>query len=108
MVAIDRACTSLNFFESSGHYAVNILEEGQRAISHRFAELPEGRFAGVAWSLGIHGAPVLEGVLAVLECRTKQMLDSGDHRIFIGEVTAAAVHHGRPLLYFNSDYSKLG
>jgi flavin reductase (DIM6/NTAB) family NADH-FMN oxidoreductase RutF len=107
MVAIDRACSFLNTFESSGHYVVNILAEAQLDLSVRFAELPEGRFTGVAWEPGMTGGPVLEGVLAVVECRTTQILDCGDHRVFVGEVTHLQFEEGRPLLFFNGEYARL-
>jgi flavin reductase (DIM6/NTAB) family NADH-FMN oxidoreductase RutF len=107
MVAIDRACTFLDFFESSGYYAVNILREDQRDLSVRFAELPEGRFAGVAWRPGATGSPVLEGALSVIECRTIQVLDAGDHRMFIGEAIEVNIREGRPLVFFGSEYSEL-
>jgi flavin reductase (DIM6/NTAB) family NADH-FMN oxidoreductase RutF len=107
MVAIDRACSFLNTFESSGHYVVNILAETQRDLSVRFAELPEGRFTGVSWEPGTTGGPVIEGVLAVLECRTTQILDSGDHRVLVGEVVNVRFGEGRPLLFFNGDYNRL-
>jgi flavin reductase (DIM6/NTAB) family NADH-FMN oxidoreductase RutF len=108
MVAIDRDCVFLPFFESSGYYAVNILSEDQRELSNRFAQLPEGRFSGVAWRSGVTGSPVIEGVLAVIECRTVQMLDAGDHRVLIGEAVAVEVREGRPLVFFGSGYAGLG
>jgi len=107
MVALDRAASALQVFETSGFYAVNILREEQSGLSVRFAVLPEGRFTGVAWIAGLSGAPVLEGVLAVIECRTVQVLDTGDHRVFIGEVVEATVAEGRPLIFFQSGYTQL-
>lgn len=107
MVAIDRTCTFLNVFETSGHYAVNILREDQRDLSVRFAELPEGRFTGVAWRAGATGSPWIEGVLSVLDCRTIQVLDAGDHRMLIGEAVEVGIGEGRPLVFFDSGYSSL-
>jgi flavin reductase (DIM6/NTAB) family NADH-FMN oxidoreductase RutF len=107
MVAIDRACSFLNIFELSGYYAVNILREDQLYLSIRFAELPEGRFTSVAWHPGVTGSPVLEGALSVIECRTIQVLDAGDHRMFIGEAIEVNTGEGRPLVFFGSGYAEL-
>ena len=107
MVAIDRACTTLNHFETSGFFAVNLLREDQRELSIRFAELPEGRFSGVGWRPGVTSSPVMEGVLGVLECRTVQVLDGGDHRVWIGEVVDVGIGEGRPLVFFGGDYTRL-
>jgi flavin reductase (DIM6/NTAB) family NADH-FMN oxidoreductase RutF len=107
MVAIARDCVFLGSFESSGHFAVNILTEAQRDLSNRFAQLPEGRFNGVGWKNGVAGSPLIEGALAVIECRTLQVMDAGDHRVLIGEAVAVEVGEGRPLVFFGSGYAGL-
>jgi flavin reductase (DIM6/NTAB) family NADH-FMN oxidoreductase RutF len=108
MVAIARDCVFLSFFESSGHFAVNILTASQRDLSNRFAQLPEGRFMGVAWKNGVAGSPLIGGALAVIECRTVQVMDAGDHRVLIGEAVAVEVGEGQPLVFFGSGYAGLG
>ena len=107
MVAVAHDCTALEHFKSSGFYAVNILREEQIDLSVRFAELPEGRFTGVPWREGTTRAPVIEGVLAVLECKTIESVDLGDHRVLIGEVVEVEVGEGRPLVFFGSGYTRL-
>ena len=107
MVAVAHDCTALDHFGSSGAYAVNILREDQLDLSIRFAQLPEGRFTGVDWREGVLRSPVLAGVLAVLECRTVQSVDLGDHRVLIGEVVEAEIGEGRPLVFFGSEYTRL-
>jgi flavin reductase (DIM6/NTAB) family NADH-FMN oxidoreductase RutF len=108
MAAIARVSAYLAAFESSGFFAVNILTEEQRPLSIRFARREEGRFDGAPWNAGVTGSPVFEGTLGVIECRTVQWLDAGDHRVMVGQAVAAVVRHGRPLLYFESGYASLG
>jgi flavin reductase (DIM6/NTAB) family NADH-FMN oxidoreductase RutF len=107
LVAVDRACSLLETFEKSGHFALNFLSSDQRGLSVRFSELPEGRFAGVPWAPGAEGAPLIEGALGTIECRTTQIIDAGDHRALIGEVVAASVGEGEPLVFFRSRYSSI-
>ncbi len=107
LVAIDRASGTLEVFEKSGHFAINFLTGDQRDLSVRFSELPEGRFTGVPFTTGANGAPILDGALGWMECRTAQIVDAGDHRALIGEVEAAGVTDGDPLVYFRSGYTKL-
>ena len=107
LVAVDRTCSLLETFEKSGHFAVNFLAESQRDLSIRFSELPEGRFTGVSWTPGVEGAPLLEAAIGSLECRTTQIIDAGDHRALIGEVIAATVREGDPLVFFRSGYTGL-
>jgi flavin reductase (DIM6/NTAB) family NADH-FMN oxidoreductase RutF len=108
MVAVAHDCTALEHFGSSGYYAVNILREHHVHLSTRFAELPEGRFTGIAWQPGVTGAPLIEGVLAVIECKTVQSVDVGDHRVLIGEAVDVQFSEGRPLVFFGSGYTRLG
>lgn len=107
LVAVDRACSILHTFETSGHFAINFLSRDQKDLSVRFSELPEGRFAGVSWSPGAEGAPLLEGAIGTMECRTHNIIDAGDHRALIGEVVAATIGEGEPLIYVRSGYAAL-
>lgn len=107
MVAIAHDCSILEHFGENGFYAVNILREEQIDLSIRFAELPEGRFTGIAWLPGLVGAPLIEDALAVLECRTVQSVEVGDHRVLIGEVVDMRIGDGRPLVFFSGGYTGL-
>ena len=107
MVAIDRRVAFIDVFEKHGAFAVNILRDQQRELSNRFAVLPEGRFAGVEWSGGVTGSPVLEGAIGVIECRIERAFDAGDHRVLVGLAIAAEVGAGKPLLFFGSDYARI-
>ena len=51
---------------------------------------------------------VLHGALAYLECRLHSAQDAGDHTIFIAEVEEVVVREGKPLLFFGSQYRKIG
>jgi flavin reductase (DIM6/NTAB) family NADH-FMN oxidoreductase RutF len=107
LVAIDRVCSLLETFEKSGHFAVNFLSSEQRHLSVRFSELPEGRFSGVPWTPGSEGAALIEGAIGSVECRTKNIIEAGDHKALIGEVIAATVGEGDPLVFFRSGYTAL-
>jgi len=107
LVAVDRVCSVLETFEKSSHFAINFLSIGQRDLSVRFSEVPEGRFAGVPWIPGSQGAPLIKGAIGSVECRTSNVIDAGDHRALIGEVIAANIGEGEPLVFFRSSYTHL-
>ncbi|MPY38008.1 flavin reductase, partial [Streptomyces adustus] len=95
-------------------WAVSVLTEGQRHIAGRFAM--KGRisdrllFADLPYVRGeVSGAPLLDGALATLECRTEQRVTAGDHTLVIGRVLSARVPstEGGPLLYFRGRYRQL-
>jgi flavin reductase (DIM6/NTAB) family NADH-FMN oxidoreductase RutF len=106
--ALRRESPSLAAFEQAPRFAVNVLAEGQASLSRRFASSHEHRFAEGEWQLGAHGAPVLNGAVAVFECESVSRQDAGDHRLYIGRVLAFSEHAHAPLLYRSGHYHRLG
>ncbi|TGM26043.1 flavin reductase family protein [Leptospira levettii] len=96
--------------ETAGNFAVNILSSEQKQISADFAS---GSLDKAVVLEGLNprklstGAPILEGALASLDCLVHQIIDAGDHWIFLGLVEAVATKKGSPLLYFNRNYREL-
>lgn len=107
LICVDRTVNTHAAIAGAGHFAINILEQRQEHLSRRFASSETDKFTGVAWSLGEHGLPLLEGVLATVECRLANELPGGDHTIFVGEVLGAQVRAGLPLLYYRGGYHEL-
>ena len=107
LVCIDHAATAYRAFMESGWFAVNVLSKSQAHLSRRFATTATDKFAGVAFREGRGGLPMLEDVVAALECRVVQRYEGGDHTIFVGEVEGAAVNGGPPLVYFRGAYHHL-
>jgi flavin reductase (DIM6/NTAB) family NADH-FMN oxidoreductase RutF len=50
------------------------------------------------------GAPILEGALAVLECKLVSTYEEGSHTIYVGHVESAEVTDSEPLVYFQGGY----
>jgi flavin reductase (DIM6/NTAB) family NADH-FMN oxidoreductase RutF len=94
-------------FARATHFAVNVLGGHQRELSTRFAEHHPDRFDGVDWSPGATGAPVLDGVLAHLECRRYRDVEAGDHMILLGEVVCFDRDSHPPLVFHQGDYATL-
>jgi flavin reductase (DIM6/NTAB) family NADH-FMN oxidoreductase RutF len=97
-------------FKTIPRFAVNILAADQAAIAERFATLNNNQFDGVETNLGLGGVPLLQGCIAVLECRTETIYPGGDHIIFIGRVERLHCDNREPLgplLYWNGSYRTL-
>jgi flavin reductase (DIM6/NTAB) family NADH-FMN oxidoreductase RutF len=107
LACIDHAADMHDLLRSATHFGISILEEGQEALSRRFAELPSNRFDGVGYSRGESEVILLDDALAHLECKRLDWHDAGDHTIYIGEVERAASVQGRPLLYYRGGYTQL-
>src|SRR5580704_11983567 len=107
LVSIDLRNAILGHFISSSWFAINILAEHQEQLSRRFSSPAENRFIDVNWHAGVSGTPILDGVLAHLECSVVQTFEAGDHTVLVGEVRQAGYVEGKPLVYFNSGYQSL-
>ncbi len=95
---------SLKSFQTAGHFVVNVLTLDQLELSRRFARPAEDKFAGVAFSDGLRGVPMLAGCAATIECAVVNEQVVGDHVLFLGQVERYAYAQAAPLLYFNGKY----
>ncbi len=108
LCCIDRQAAMHEVLGRTQQFTVNILASPQEALSRRFSDLDaQERFEGIGFSRGPSGAPILDDVLAYLECRLVRQLDGGDHGIFVGEVETAVTQELRPLLYYRGGYAEL-
>jgi len=100
---------ALEAYTESGYFAVNILAEGQRDVSIRFASRSERRFDGQHYETWASGAPILPGCLVNMECALVEARATGDHLVVIGKVLKVKHQEGgSPLVYFRSSYVEYG
>ena len=108
LVSVDNRSESIGAIKESGTFAVNILARDQEDLSRRFASKLPDKFEGIAYRPGTStGAPILDGVLAWIECRVHTAVPGGDHTVFIGEIQDGTANEGTPLLYYRSQYRQL-
>lgn len=98
--SLDEDSDSWDSFNAATHFAINILSAEQAELCNRFSATLDDRFEGQGWQAGTGGVPVLDGVLAVLECRVWARYPGGDHVILVGEVLAHSSDPEKsPLVY---------
>ena len=91
-----------------GAFCVNVLADDHEQLSVRFAERGIDRFAGVAWTPGPGGAPLLEGVTAWVGATLEHEYDGGDHTIIVGRVRSLGADPERaPLVFHRGRYGRL-
>jgi flavin reductase (DIM6/NTAB) family NADH-FMN oxidoreductase RutF len=107
-VCASRDSLTTQMIAEGGCFAVNVLEVGQEALSNRFASKREEmrRFEGVETRQERTGAPLLSGCIANLDCSLVATYEAGDHVIYLGQVEAALVRDGEPLLYNGGRYGR--
>jgi len=108
LFCLDRRAGCLPAFEQARVYAINILHIGQQDISVRFVQKGVDRFADTPWETWDQGAPIIQDCFASFECERHQVVDGGDHRIFIARVRRVRFDSSRdPLLYLQGRYQRV-
>jgi flavin reductase (DIM6/NTAB) family NADH-FMN oxidoreductase RutF len=108
LVCIDHAATAYRAFMQADWFAVNILAKGQEHLSRLFATTGADKFTGVAFRDGQGRVPILDDVVATLECKVAHRYAGGDHTIFVGQVEGVSVNGGAPLVYCRGTYHHVG
>jgi hypothetical protein len=108
LVCPSRALSSFPVFEQCRHFVINVLAEGQEAVSNTFAGFKGDRFAQVDWDFDLHGSPRLMGTAAHFSCRTQRVEPAGDHVILIGEINDFSCSGVRGLGFAAGQYFSLG
>ncbi len=103
-----RASSTWPRLRDIGRFCVNVLAEGQDALSQTFALSGTDKFAGVHWTPSRHGSPVLDDVVAWIDAELWAEYDGGDHTIVAARVLdLGASPTRRPLLYHRGGYGLL-
>ncbi|MFP5318247.1 MAG: flavin reductase family protein [Acidimicrobiia bacterium] len=92
---------------SVGAFTVNVLAEHQEHLSRLFATRNVEKFRGLRWWAAPSGAPVIDEVLAWIDCTLDAEHDAGDHVIVVGRVHDLDVAvQGGPLIFYRGGYGR--
>lgn len=104
----DKRSTSWKQIEKTGAFCVNILAAAQLDMCRRFATRGGDKFDGISHGQSPGGLPLLDGVLAWVECGIDKVVELGDHVLVVGAVRALdRVNDGAPLLFHRGGYHTL-
>lgn len=97
--SIDKRVSTYSDFLNTEKFSVNILAADQSDLCTLFSSRVADRFSQCDWKESGLNLPVLSDALAVLQCKTVQQIEAGDHTILIGEVLDIQNESKEPLLY---------
>ena len=112
LVCVDKEARCHEQLSKAGRFGVSLLAADQEEIANIFAkgeDPEEGTMRGVDYHLGPHGTPLIDGGIGYLECRVHDILEGGDHDIFVGEALGGEIARPEagPLLFFRGRYGRL-
>lgn len=91
--------------QTSEGFTVNILANDQEGLCRQLARPAANKLADITWTPSSNGSPVLDGVVATIDCSFHSVTEAGDHNIVLGAVEDLQVLRPvTPLLFFQGGY----
>ena len=108
-ISISRFAALHELLREAAVFGVSVLAAGQEALAQHFARgvPPIALWTGIERRAGSTGVPLLDGALGWIECRLAGEHEIGDHTLFVGQVDAAELGSGLPLLHVGQSYRAL-
>lgn len=99
MVAVQHSSSTHDCLFRAGHLAINILSADQLDVVGRFAVKSDDKFAGLDWTPGPFGSPLIGRSAAVMEVEIRERLRASTHTVFMCRVVHAEVSDRDPMIY---------
>jgi flavin reductase (DIM6/NTAB) family NADH-FMN oxidoreductase RutF len=105
LVCVNRTARAHPMISESGSFCVHILALEQQKLAEQFqGGEPHERFRDVVHRSGPSGSPIIDDVLAYVDCKVEEEVSAGTHTIFIGRVLESGEREGAPLGYYDRTY----
>jgi flavin reductase (DIM6/NTAB) family NADH-FMN oxidoreductase RutF/DNA-binding IclR family transcriptional regulator len=103
----EKTSTTFPKIRETGAFCVNVLGAAQERTCRSFATRGIDKFDGIGWSAAGSGSPLLDDVIAWIDCDIESVTDVGDHHIVIGRVRALdTVSTTAPLVFYRGGYGR--
>lgn len=105
--SIALSAPSLGAFRTHPGFTINVLSKEQQELGLQFSRPSDNKFEGIDWRPGYAGTPVLDDAVAVLQCKTYQRYEGGDHEIYLGEVQKINFNDKDPLVFHRGQFGEI-
>ncbi|WP_166442274.1 flavin reductase family protein [Nakamurella flava] len=96
---VDHGSSQLDDWLAADGFVVHVLSADQIPLATHFANRSADRFAGIEWTAGLDGMPLLVADVPLrLECRVRHRLPVGDHTYLVGQVVDLTAGPAIPLV----------
>ena len=111
LFCLNKKANSNKALNIGNHFVVNILSSAQSNICNQFANnslSPSERFSQVKTSSTKNNVKIISDSVGWLECKVKNIVEGGDHFVYIGEAEMGNLTENlNPLIYHNSKIKKI-
>ena len=104
----DKGSSSWPKIHESGSFCVNVLAADQLDVCRAFASRGGDKYQSIDWTPGPTGSPVIDGVVAWIDCTIERVDEAGDHWFVLGRVVEMKVPRDDvgPLLFLRGSYGE--
>lgn len=111
-LSVENDSKSLPIIQRSRTFTVNVLHSGQRELAGKLGKSaiyhPE-KLAGIEYTLGANGCPLLTDRLAWVACEVSHSVAAGDSTLFVAEVVDVGMTgEGEPLTMKEAGFRHAG
>ena len=108
MVTVGHDRNTFPLMMMNQRFGISVLTLEQRGVARHFSvpeeirkTLPTPPYAPLGQSM------VIDGSLAMMDCKVVRTVQAGDHTIFLAEVEHVKIGYGHPLLFYQSHFAEL-
>lgn len=106
--SIQNGSSQFDAYAQATHFAISILNAGQRDIALRYAARGDTQMRHEDFEWTERGLPVIAGAVGAIECRNWSSYPAGDHTMIFGEVVGIRAQAGvDPLGFFGGRFCRI-
>lgn len=103
----DKQSSSWAKLRTVKRFCINILSVKQEDVCRRLASKDADKFSGISHSASPLGSPIIQDVVAWIDCEMHAIQDAGDHEFALGLVRHLETASSQlPLLFFQGGYGR--
>jgi flavin reductase (DIM6/NTAB) family NADH-FMN oxidoreductase RutF/DNA-binding IclR family transcriptional regulator len=104
----DKSSRTFPRIRERGRFCANVLGAGQEDVCRALASKTIDKFEGISWRPSARtGSPLIDNVLAWIDCEIIDVTDAGDHYFVLARVLELeAVSDTPPLVFFQGGYGE--
>ncbi len=111
-ISVENDSKSLPMIQRSRKFTVNVLRSGQRELAGKLGKSAmqhPDKLAGIEYTLGANGCPLLPDALAWVACEVRHSVEAGDSTIMVAEVVDTGIAgEGQPLAMNEAGFRHAG
>lgn len=105
--SVAKSSPSHDAFVAAEAFAIHFLGANHGELAMRFGRRGSDKFADIVHAPGVTGAPLIEGLAPIFECKTWARYPGGDHTILVGEVVRFVERNHDPLVFHSGELRRI-